>query len=131
MDFIVRIKEYLLDAVCPATAMEIQIDVKMVLENVLTVSTILLGRNVSTVKMVILEMLLKVPAGNALAHTQTDLQLAVWQMVKKSSVSAKKATLELAVSAVLLDILEIHKNMKASVRNVTVIIMDSWLAVTT
>lgn len=35
LDFIVRTKEYLLDAVCPATAMEIQIDVKMVLENVL------------------------------------------------------------------------------------------------
>lgn len=27
-----------------------------------------------------------------------DLQLAAWQMVKKSSVSAKKATLELVVS---------------------------------
>lgn len=27
-----------------------------------------------------------------------DLQLAVWQMVKKSSVSAKKATLELVVN---------------------------------
>lgn len=35
LDFIVRIRDYLLDAVCPATAMEIQIDVKMVLENVL------------------------------------------------------------------------------------------------
>lgn len=35
LDFIVRIKDYSLDAVCPATAMEIQIDVKMVLENVL------------------------------------------------------------------------------------------------
>ncbi|KAJ7403885.1 hypothetical protein BTVI_74397 [Pitangus sulphuratus] len=35
LGFIVRIKDYLLDAVCPATAMEIQIDVKMVLENVL------------------------------------------------------------------------------------------------
>lgn len=36
-----------------------------------TVSIILLGRNVSTVKMVILEMPLKVPAGSALAHIQT------------------------------------------------------------
>lgn len=35
LDFIVRIKDYLLDAVSPATAMEIQIGVKMVLENVL------------------------------------------------------------------------------------------------
>lgn len=121
----------MLDAVCPATAMEIQIDVKMVLENVLTVSIILMGRNVSTVKTVILEMPLGVPAGSALAPIQTDLQLAVWQMVKKSSVSAKKAILELVVNAVLLDILEIHKNMEATVRNVIVIIMGNWLAVTT
>lgn len=35
LDFIVRIKEYLLDAVSPATAMEIQIGARMVLENVL------------------------------------------------------------------------------------------------
>lgn len=35
LDFIVRIKDYLLDAVSPATAMEIQIAVKMELENVL------------------------------------------------------------------------------------------------
>lgn len=30
----------------------------------------------------------------------------------------------------LQDILETHKNMEATVRNVIVIIMDSWLAVT-
>lgn len=30
----------------------------------------------------------------------------------------------------LQDILEIHKNMEATVRNVIVIITDSWLAVT-
>lgn len=36
-----------------------------------TASIILLGRNVSTVKMVILEMPLKVPAGSALVHIQT------------------------------------------------------------
>lgn len=35
LDFIVRLKDYLRDAVSPATAMEIQIGVKMVLENVL------------------------------------------------------------------------------------------------
>lgn len=35
LDFIVRIKDYSLDAVSPATAMEIQIGVRMVLENVL------------------------------------------------------------------------------------------------
>lgn len=33
--------------------------------------------------------------------------------------------------AVLQDILEIHKNMEATVRDVTAIITDSWLAVTT
>lgn len=31
---------------------------------------------------------------------------------------------------VLQDILEIHKSTEATVRNVVVIIMDSWLAVT-
>lgn len=35
LDFIMRIKDILLDAVSPVTAMEIQIDVKMVLENAL------------------------------------------------------------------------------------------------
>lgn len=126
-----RIKDILLDAVSPVTAMEIQIGVKMVLENALTVNIILLGRNVSAAKMDILEMPLKVPAGCVLAPIQTDLQLAVWQMVKKSSVCAKKAILEFVVNAVLQDILEIHRNMEATVRNVTVIITDSWLAVTT
>ncbi|KAK2517936.1 Lama3 [Columba guinea] len=98
LDFIVRIKDYSLDAVSPAAAMEIQIGVKMVLENVLTVSIILLGTNVSAVKMVILEMPLKVPVECVLALIQTDLQLAVWQMVKKFSVSAKKAILEFVVN---------------------------------
>ena len=130
LDFIVRVKDYLVDAVSPATATEIQIGATTVLGNVLTASIILLGKNVSSVKMVILEMPLRVPVGYVLALIQTGLQLAVWQMVKKFSVSAKKAILESVVNAVLQDILEIHKNMEATVRNVIVTIMDSWLAAT-
>ncbi|OXB81671.1 UNVERIFIED_CONTAM: hypothetical protein H355_008920 [Colinus virginianus] len=98
LDFIVRIEDYLLDVVSPATAMEIQIGAKMVLGNVSTASIILLGKNVSSVKMVILEMPLKVPVEYVLALTQTGLQLAVWQMAKKYSVSAKKAILESVVN---------------------------------
>ncbi|OXB53471.1 hypothetical protein ASZ78_007667, partial [Callipepla squamata] len=98
LDFIVRIKDYLLDVVSPATAMEIQIGAKMVLGNVSTASIILLGKNASSAKMVILEMPLKVPVEYVLALTQTGLQLAVWQMAKKYSVSAKKAILESVVN---------------------------------